>query len=198
MRKFLTPLLFLFTLATTAWSPVWSASERYTLDPAHTTVAFLIDHVGYAKTLGYFSDVSGTFAYDTETREVSDISIVVKTASVQSDNEKRDDHVRSKDFLNVKKHPEMVFTASSSVVDNNGSGTLRGELQLLGQSLPLELAVQLNKSDKYPFGHKRFTLGVSARGNVQRSAYGMDYGVANGLVGDDIELIIETEAIQDK
>lgn len=179
-------------------SPAYAAAERFTLDPAHTTVAFLIDHVGFAKTLGTFNDVSGSFNYDTDTKQVSDINIVVKTASVDSANKARDKHVRNKDFLNVKKHPEMTFTASSATVDANGSATIDGNLQLLGQSQPLQLTVTLNKAEKYPFGHKSFTLGVSARGTVQRSAYGMNYGVANGLVGDTIDLIIEAEANQAK
>ncbi len=197
MLKILKPLVCLFFMASPL-SSSWAAAERYTLDSAHTTVAFLIEHVGYAKTLGHFSDVSGSFLYDADTQTVSDVSIVVKTASVNSDNKKRDKHVRSKDFLNVKKHPQMVFSATDATLGASGSGTVIGQLALLGQSLPLSLDVTLNKSDKYPFGHKRFTLGVSARGSLQRSAYGMNYGVANGIVGDDIELIIEIEANQDK
>lgn len=189
---------FLVATLSTLSSPVFSADARYTLDPAHTTVAFLIDHVGFAKTLGQFTDVSGTFSYDSDTQQVSDVSIVVKTASVESFNKARDKHVRNKDFLNTKKYPEMVFTATEATLAQDGSGTVNGELELLGQTLPLALTVTLNKAEAYPFGHKRFTLGVSASGALKRSAYGMEYGVANALVGDEVQIIIETEAIQDK
>lgn len=180
----------------TGITPSFAATERFTLDPAHTTVAFLVDHVGYAKTLGYFSDVTGSFNYDADTRIVTDIMITVQTESVQSDNEARDKHVRSKDFLNVKNHPQMIFTAAEAAVDSEGVATVTGDLDLLGQKQPLTLNVVLNKAANYPFAHKSFTLGVSARGALKRSDYGMDYGVANGLVGDVIELIIETEANQ--
>jgi len=112
--------------------------------------------------------------------------------------EARDKHVRNKDFLDVKAYPEMSFTASTATIDEAGAGEINGELTLLGQTLPLSLSVQLNKAENYPFGHKRFTLGVSATGSLKRSEYGMDYGVANALVGDEVQLIIETEAIQDK
>lgn len=179
-------------------SPVFAAAERYTLDPTHATVAFLIDHVGYAKTLGSFTDVAGSFSYDADSGQITDVSIVVQTASVNTAHEARDKHVKSKDFLSVKKHPEMIFTASSAILNADGQVNLEGNLQLLGQSQPLVLTATLNKSEKYPFGHKSFTLGVSARGSLQRSAYGMSYGVANALVGDAIELIIEVEANQDK
>ena len=174
------------------------AAERYTLDPEHTTVAFLIDHVGYAKTLGLFTDMSGSFSFDQESSTISDITISVNTASVNSANEARDKHVRSKDFLNVSEYPQMSFNAPSASIDENGVGQIDGQLTLLGQTQPLVLEVRLNKADTYPFGHKRFTLGVSASGELMRSDYGMDYGVANALVGDAVTLIIETEALQEK
>lgn len=177
-------------------SPLVAASDRFTLDKSHTTVAFLVDHVGFAKTLGYFSSVSGSFNYDSDTGVVSDMTITVETNSVQSDNKARDKHLRKSDFLDVKKHPEMVFTASSATVDDKGMAEIAGQLQLLGETQPLTLSATLNKSDKYPFGHKKLTLGVSARGSLQRSDFGMDYGVANGLVGDTVDLIIEVEANQ--
>jgi len=179
-------------------SSAFAAADRYELDSSHATVAFLVDHIAYAKTLGQFTDVKGSFSYDSETGMVSDVSIVVATKSVQSHNKARDKHLRSKDFLNVKKHPKMTFTADSASVDANGEGVLSGTLELLGQSKNLDLPFVLNKAKKYPFGHKRFTLGVSASGSLQRSEYGMDYGVANALVGDTVDLIIEIEAIKSK
>lgn len=175
-----------------------AAAQQYSLDPAHTTVAFLVDHIGYAKTLGLFTEVSGSLTFDRDTNTVSSVAITVATNSVDSANEARDKHVRNKDFLNVKKFPEMTFSANTATIDANGAGEIVGELTLLGNTQPLTLSVNLNKADNYPFGHKRFTLGVSATGTLNRSDYGMDYGVANALVGDQIDLIIETEAIQDK
>lgn len=185
-----------FTLCLLA-SPAVASPEKYTLDPAHTTVAFLVDHVGYAKTLGVFSEVSGAFSFDSETNEISDLAISVATDSVDSNNEARDKHLRNKDFLNVKKYPEMTFSAAAGSIDSAGRGQIAGELTLLGETRQLVLDVSLNKADKYPFGHKKFTLGVSARGELDRSDYGMDYGVANALVGDAVDLIIEVEAIQE-
>ncbi|MFK7993817.1 MAG: YceI family protein [Granulosicoccus sp.] len=175
-----------------------AAAQSYSLDPSHTTVAFLVDHIGFAKTLGQFTDVSGSLSFDQDSNTVSNVNISVATQSVNTANEARDKHVKNKDFLNVKKFPEMKFSASSGSIDANGAGEIAGELTLLGNTLPLTLSVKLNKAEKYPFAHKRFTLGVSASGELNRSDYGMDYGVANALVGDAVTLIIEIEAIQDK
>ncbi len=189
MRFALLPLVCAATVA-------GAEPARYDLDPAHTTIAFLVDHVGYARTLGLFAEISGSFVYDTETQDLSEVVVTVATPSVETLNDARDEHVRSGDFLGVEDHPEMVFTATGGTPAGDTAGTVEGALTLLGQTLPLTLDVTLNKAEAYPFGHGRFTLGLSARGSLLRSDWGMDYGVANGLVGDEVTLIIETEAMR--
>ncbi|MCB5200717.1 YceI family protein [Loktanella sp. TSTF-M6] len=193
MKTPIATLIGLLALADT----VSAEPARFELDPAHTTIAFLVDHVGYAATLGLFAEVSGGFTYDTETQELSDLEVTVRTQSVETLNDARDEHVRSGDFLAVADHPDMVFTADGGVPSDATSGTVTGDLTLLGQTHPLTLDVTLNKAEAYPFGHGRFTLGISARGSLQRSQWGMVYGVDNGLVGDTVTLIIETEAMRE-
>ena len=179
-----------------ATSQALAEPHRYEIDPTHTTISFLVDHIGYADTLGLFLEFEGGFTYDMETQELSDVEITVQTASVESFNEARDNHVRNQDFLNVEAFPVMTFTAEGGTPQSDTTGTVEGNLTLLGQTHPLLLDVTLNKAADYPFGHQRFTLGISARGTVQRSAYGMTYAVDNGLVGDEVQLIIETEAMR--
>jgi len=173
-----------------------AAPEKYKIDPSHTVLALLVDHVGFSKVLGRFTEVEGSFTYDDETGELSDLIVEVKSKSFASDNKARDKHVRGKDFLSVKKHPSMSFTTSNSITITDGAGDIEGQFEMLGKTLPLTLQANLNKAAKYPFGHKKFTLGITARGAIERSQYGMDYGVKAGLVGDSVELIIETEAIR--
>ncbi|MEO0978874.1 MAG: YceI family protein [Pseudomonadota bacterium] len=179
-----------------AATPALAEPHRYELDPTHTTIAFMVDHIGYADTLGVFLEFEGGFTYDMDTQELSDVEITVQTASVQSFNEARDNHVRNKDFLDVEQFPVMTFTADGGTPASDTTGTVTGNLTLLGKTQPLTLDVTLKKAADYPFGHKRFTLGISARGTVERSAYGMNYAVDNGFVGDEVQLIIETEAMR--
>lgn len=176
--------------------PAMAEPERYELDPAHTTIAFTVDHVGYADVLGLFGQVEGGFTYDRETRALSGLEVRVVTASVETLNAERDGHVRSGDFLDVESHATMTFTALEGTPAGVDGGSVTGELTLLGQTHPLTLDVTLNKAAEYPFGHQRFTLGISARGALMRSDYGMAYGVENGLVGDRVEIVIETEAMR--
>ena len=191
MRKtFLTACLVL--------SPALAAAEpeRYELDPEHTTVAFTVQHVGYAATLGLFAEVEGGFVYDMESRELSDVQVTVRTSSLETMNDARDQHVKSGDFLDVEEYPEMVFVADGGEPSGESTGSVAGELTLLGETRPLVLDVTLNKAAEYPFGHGRFTLGLTVRGSLSRSEWGMTYGVDNGLVGDEVQLLIETEAMR--
>lgn len=168
---------------------------RYDIDDSHTVVAFLVDHVGYSRVLGRFTDISGHFMYDPAAQELGTVEVTVGTGSVDSAHDARDGHVRGGDFLDVSAHPQMMFTANGGEATSDTTGTVTGTLSLLGQENPLTLDVTLNKVADYPFGHRRETVGLSARGTVMRSDWGMDYGVANGLVGDAVEIIIEVEAI---
>ena len=169
---------------------------RYELDPTHTAIYFKVDHIGYAKTLGIFTGLSGSFFYDDETEELKDVQVTIQAESVNTFNEARDNHVRNKDFLHVTEHPEITFSAAGGTPSSDTSGTVTGDLTILGQTQPVTLTVQLNKVGEYPFGHKREVLGLSMSTSIMRSDYGMTYAVENGLVGDEVTINIETEAMK--
>jgi polyisoprenoid-binding protein YceI len=172
-------------------------SARYELDPEHLTVAFLVEHIGYARTLGVFRKVRGEFRYDEASGALGDVRVVVETASVDTAHAARDGHLRKKEFLDVASFPTMTFSAKSARRRGERGYLIEGELELLGQKRPLVLEATLNKLDRYPIGPplaKPFVAGASARGRFRRSAFGMTYGVADGLVGDEVELIVELEA----
>jgi polyisoprenoid-binding protein YceI len=180
-------------------APAQAQAARYELDPEHTTVAFLVDHIGYAKVLGLFRSVRGNYRFDEATATLSELRIEVETASVFSNLRKRDDHLKGPDFLNSGEFPKMVFTASSAKRTGDRTFDIGGQLELLGKSQPITLKATWNKSAESPMGgigRKPYVMGVSARGSFKRSAYGMNYAVANGWVGDEIPLIIEFEAIR--
>lgn len=176
------------------WVPqVQAAAARYQLDPEHISMGFLVEHLGYAKVLGMFRAVRGSYSFDEETGTLSDVRIEVDTRSVFTSHAKRDQHLMSADFLNANEFPRMVFTAGSARKTGERSFEIAGQLELLGRSQPLTLTATWNKSATSPLD-KTYVMGVSARGSFKRSSYGMKYGVDNGWVGDDVPLIIEFEA----
>jgi len=174
---------------------VWSSEEEYIIDKSHFSIGFLVEHVGYAKTLGMFRDIDGSYIHDVKNKKINDINIVINTDSVFTNDEKRDEHLRSPDFLHVDKYPEMVFKATDVKINNNES-IINGNLTLLGITKPLVLTGKINKIGKYPFGGiiKPYVMGISAKGTIKRSDHAMMYAIKDNLVGDEIELIIEFEA----
>jgi len=178
------------------WSVAHAEPADWKIDPEHLSVAFEVHHIGYQNQIGLFREAGGSFRYDPETRELASGTFEVKAASVFTAHDKRDEHVRNDDFLDVESYPAIVFEATGYSPGEGEGGTLSGNLTMLGQSHPVELDIIINKRAKYPFGHGKETLGVSARTTIERSRWGMDYAVSNGLVGDAVSLRFEFEAIR--
>ena len=182
-----------------AFAPAQAQAAKYELDPDHISIGFLVDHIGYAKVLGMFRSARGSYRFDEATATLSEVRIEVETASVFSNQRKRDEHLKGPDFLNSGEFPRMVFTATSAKRTSERQFEIQGQLELLGKSQPLTLQATWNKSAESPLGgplRKPYVMGVSARGSFKRSAYGMSYGVGNGWVGDEVPLIIEFEAVR--
>jgi polyisoprenoid-binding protein YceI len=193
-RRFPAPCVLAVAAVAAGTNVAHAEPARYELDPEHLTIAFLVEHIGYAKTLGKFLSATGGYTFDPETAELRDVRIVVATVSIDTDHEARDRHLRSNDFLASESHPEMTFTAIKARRTGERTFEIDGELTLLGVSRPLVLEAVWNKSAPYPIPPRTEVMGVSARGRLERSAFGMSYGVADGLVGDEVEIIIELEA----
>ncbi len=172
-----------------------AAPEHYRIDPAHAAIAFMVDHIGYAAVLGMFRDVEGSFTFDPESLRLSELSVTIDAASVFTNHDRRDDHLRGGDFLDTGAHPLITFVGTSSEPLDDRTGRVTGDLTVRGVSVPVTLDVEWNKSGAYPFGDN-YVIGVSARATVQRSQFGMTYAVENGWVGDEVEVIIEIEAIR--
>lgn len=166
--------------------------QRFVIDPDHFSVGFLIDHIGYAQQLGQFLEGRGAFVYNPETDELISGEVVIEADSVFTNHRRRDGHLRDGDFLDARRHGEIRFVASGW---DPTTQTLHGELTLLGQTHPVSLQASVNKLADYPFGHAKSTLGVSVRGSIQRSQWGMNYGIEGGMVGDAVQLLIELEAM---
>jgi len=190
---------WMLAIALMTCTAVQAEPARYQIDPEHLSIGFLVEHIGYARTLGLFRKAEGSFTFDEQTGELTALQVTVDTTSVFTNQKKRDEHLRSADFLNSKEFPQMVFTAQSARGTGEKTFEIAGQLELLGKTRPLTLEATWNKSAEYPFGGgllsgKPYVMGVSARGRIMRSAFGMNYAVDNGWVGDEVELIIEFEA----
>jgi len=174
-----------------------AAPANFKVDDEHFSMVFEIMHIGYAPVMGMFRKVEGQFVYDEEARELISGKLSFKSKSVFTNHEKRDDHVTAKDFLNSRKYPDITFTVTGFETTGESTGLVSGDLNMLGQTNPVELDVVLNKASAYPFGHEEHTLGISAETTIKRSDWGMTYGLDSQLVGDEVKLRFGFEAIKD-
>lgn len=176
---------------------VLAEPQEYTIDDEHFSMTFKAMHIGYAYVIGMFREVEGQFVYDPETREVEDGEVVFQADSVYTNHEERDEHLKGEDFLNVSEHPEIRFEVTDFETTGESTGKLTGDLTLLGETNPVTLDVVLNKAGEYPIGHGEYTLGLTAHAVIERSDWGMTYGLDEELVGDEIRLQFEFEANRD-
>lgn len=170
------------------------AAETYTLDSGHADVVFMVSHFGYSDTIGRIGDVKGTITFDEAAVENSAVDIVMQSASLDTNHTKRDEHLKSADFFNVEEHPTITFKSTGIAKTGDNTGTLTGDLTLLGVTKPVTLDVTFNLKAPHPILTGKEAVGFSARGSIKRTDFGMaTYAPA---IGDDVELIIEVEALE--
>jgi polyisoprenoid-binding protein YceI len=162
----------------------------FEFDMAHSRIFFDIDHRGYSVMLGRFAEFGGTFRYDAENPENSSLDITIDPSSIDMFHEGLNNHLKTADFFNVEQYPEMRFVSERVEVAGDGKFKVHGQFTMLGQTHPLAFDVVLNQIGTARSGGAM--AGFSATGTIDRTAYGMGYGVP--AVGQNVEFRIEIEA----
>ncbi|MDQ7007169.1 MAG: YceI family protein [Acidobacteriota bacterium] len=167
------------------------AADTYKIDPVHTNVIFAIEHLGVSKFHGRFNDVSGTFTIDKADPAASSIHLEIKAASVDTHSEKRDNHIKSPDFFNVRQFPVITFK-STKVSAKGKTWTISGDLSFHGVTRNITVDFHLIGEGKDPWGNYR--AGGTVRFTIKRSDFGMKY--MQGPLGDEVEIIVNIEGIR--
>lgn len=172
------------------------AAGIWTLDPGHAEVGFVGRHFGLTKVRGRFTDVTGTVVLG-EDLDDSRVEVDIRTTSVSSGDQARDDHLRSRDFFDVEQHPTATFRSSRVEVVGT-RGTLHGDLTIKDITRPVTLAVEFAGHAVDPWGNDRAVF--SAQGTINREDWGLTWNMvleAGGLlVSKEIRLEIEVELIR--
>jgi polyisoprenoid-binding protein YceI len=168
-----------------------SAASDYKIDPAHTHVLFLVEHLGFSNMIGLFGETTGAIAFDPANPPASKLNVDVKTGTLQTQFGPRDADLKGADWFNVAEFPDMTFVGKSFARKGEKTGEITGDLTLLGVTKPVTLEVTFNKAGVRPTD-KADAVGFSARGSLKRSDFGMKTFIP--YIGDRIDLIIETEA----
>jgi len=177
-----------------------AATERYNVDLDHSIVGFSVAHMVVSKTTGRFTDYAGFIEMDPEAKTVKALEAVIKTASVNTNHEKRDAHLKNPDFFNVEKFPTMIFKMKS-YEKHGDTYAAKGDLTLLGITKEVVLTGTFNGVvPKDPWGNTR--AGFTAEGKINRKDFGMNWSKAldNGglVVGDEVTIKLEIECIKQK
>ncbi len=197
MKRFSIFTSLLLTLFASNARDATAEPATFEVDDEHFSMVFEIMHIGYAPVMGMFRKVEGEFVYDEQSRELISGTLSFQSKSVFTNHEKRDSHLTGKDFLNSSKYPDITFTVTHYKATGKSTGVVTGDLNMLGQTKPVELDVTLNKAAEYPIGHEDYTLGISAKATLKRSDWGMTYGLDPALVGDEVKLRFGFEAVKD-
>lgn len=179
--------------ASLAFAPLAAQAADFTIDKDHSHVVFLVDHLGYAKLMGQFTDFGGTLSFDPENVGASKLAVSIKTASIETQMAERNKHLRGADWFNATEFPEMKFVGKTFTKKDDKTGTIVGELTLLGVTKPVTLDVTFNKLGVNPLD-KINSVGFSAKTSVKRSDFGMKTFLP--AIGDQIDIAIEVEAKQ--
>jgi len=172
-------------------SPSESGPEAgtYDVDGVHSSVLFKVKHAGIAWFYGRFNGISGSFTLGNDGKGEVDLS--VSAASVDTGNEKRNGHLKSPDFFNAVEFPTITF--KGALEGEGDAWTANGKLTLHGVTRDVEAEVERVGSGE---AMKGFRTGLFATFTINRSDFGMKYGVDNGALGDEVEIIVSLEGVR--
>ncbi len=168
----------------------------FTVDRSHTNLGFKVRHMMVSNTQGKFDDFSGTFSYDPKTRQLSALNGEVKVASVNTDEVKRDKHLRSDEFFDAEKYPTMTMTF---VKQDGDKVTVALTIKDVTKNVVLEMD-DASDAIKDPWGNTR--VGFALEGKINRKEFHINFSnlmeTGGMIVGDEVKLQLEVEGIQTK
>lgn len=187
----------LFTLALLLSLTVAPAlAKEFQVDGAHSKVGFSVTHLQLSEVEGRFTDFTGTINWNKDNPSASKISFEVKTNSVNTDNTKRDDHLRGEDFFDVAKFPTMKFESTSVEHLGEERYTVKGKLTAHGVTKTISVPVSV-KGPIDAFNNGEESIGFRTSFKINRIDYGIGAGWKGGsdsVVGHDVFITVQGEA----
>lgn len=177
---------------TTSTKTIWA------IDAGHSLAEFGVKHMMVSTTKGRFADIAGAITLDEQDVTKSSVDVTIQAASLTTQDEKRDGHLKSPDFFDVATYPAITF--KSTKVEARGSDKLQitGDLTIRGVTRPVTLDTEFNGRGTTPWGTE--VIAYSAETSISRKDFNLNWNVAleagGVLVGDKVKITIEAEAIK--
>ncbi|MCF7749168.1 YceI family protein [Bacillus subtilis subsp. subtilis] len=193
------PMIPRLTLALLLCTAPWvaqAAPDTYRLDPVHTRVLFAVEHAGFSHALGTVSGSEGRLTFDPQDWSAATLSVTVPIQRLDLGDEKWNTATLARNLLDAERFPEARFVSTRVEPVDDTHANLIGQLTLHGVTREISLAVTLNALKRHPLPPFRRTAGFSATATLSRSAF----GVAGwpSMIGDEVQLRIEAEAVRDR
>ena len=180
--------------ALAAASPAFAA-DTYQFDKSHTTVGFQVRHI-VTNVGGKFQDFSGTIKVDRVKPESSSVEFTIQAASINTNEPKRDEHLKSPDFFDVANQPTITFKSTSVKATGKDTYEVTGNLTMRGVTKPVTLPVTFLGEGKDPWGNEK--IGFELATTLNRKDYGISWNKTldqgGVLVGDEVKVQISVEA----
>ena len=173
-------------------------APNWTVDKAHSSIGFEITHF-FTPVKGSFTDFTGTLAFDPSDLGSSKVDFTVNIASVNTGNKKRDSHLQSKDFFNVKKWSTMKFTSTS--IKKSGSNYVAvGKLTIRDVTKSIEIPFKVLGVQDHPMKKGNLVTAIRAEFSIDRTKFGVGTGSwsATAVVGDNVDITVLLEASRKK
>lgn len=177
----------------------FSQTTNWKIDPAHSNVTFEVDHMVISTVTGKFQEFDGDVKADKADFSDAKVSFTIQATSVNTNNEKRDNHLRGEDFFDVATHPEITFIGKELTHESGKKYKLVGDLTMHGVTKEVELDVKFNGTVKDPWGSTR--AGFKVSGELNREDFGLVYNTvleAGGvLIGEEVEIQVNLELVKE-
>jgi polyisoprenoid-binding protein YceI len=185
--------IVLFAAASFAQSIAWK------FDKAHSQVKFNVTHLVISEVTGYFRTFDGTVKTNGEDFTDAQIEFTIETQSIDTDNEKRDNHLKSDDFFNAEKFPQLKFKSKSMKKVGNNKYKLTGDLTIRDVTKQVELNVVYGGMANDGYGNKK--AGFKITGTVNRFDYNLKWNAlleaGGAVVGSDVEMVCNIQLVQE-
>ena len=175
------------------------AADSYSIDASHTNIGFSVKHMVVSNTKGQFKTYDGKILFDAKDASKSSVKVTIKAASIDTSNEKRDAHLRTGDFFETDKFPEITFV-SKKVAKKGDAYEVTGALTIKGVTKDVTFPFTLTGPVNDPWGNTR--LGVEGSLTINRQDFGVSWNntLDNGglVVGNDVKIDLSVEGVKDK
>lgn len=193
--------LYRIVMATLTALAVGGASQAATwkIDPVHSEVGFSVRHLMISNIKGRFKTFSGDLEFDPAKPAEAKVKVDIAVESVDTENEKRDGHLKADDFFGATSNPTMTFESTGVEVTGENTMNVKGNLTLKGKTNPVTLTVEKIGVGKGMGGEER--AGFTATTSINRNDYGVDWNKpldgGGVVVGNEVKITLEIEAINE-